>query len=87
MHTIMIIGAGLVLLAACLALRHWLGRGGVATGTNAFIPLWLLAAGANMSIGVTRAGYTIAQEFPIFLLVFAVPAIVALVIRWTWGRG
>ena len=37
-------------------------------------PLWLAGAGINMWIGVNRAGYTYAQEFPIFLMVFAIPA-------------
>jgi hypothetical protein len=34
-----------------------------------------------MYIGVTRAGYTVAQELPILLIVFAVPMLVALTVR------
>jgi len=33
-------------------------------------------------VGVARAGYTFADELPIFLLIFAVPAIVAIVLKW-----
>ena len=35
-----------------------------------------------MWIGVTRAGYSVAEEAPIFLLVFAVPAAMALLVLW-----
>jgi hypothetical protein len=35
-----------------------------------------------MWVGVTRAGYTVAEEFPIFLVIFALPALAALLIRW-----
>jgi hypothetical protein len=47
------------------------------TAARSFIPLWLLAAAVNMYIGVTQAGYTVAQELPIFGVIFAVPAAVA----------
>ena len=36
-----------------------------------------------MYLGVKRAGYSVADEAPIFLLVFAVPAAIALV---TWFK-
>ena len=35
-----------------------------------------------MWVGVTRAGYSVAEEAPIFLVVFVVPAAVALFILW-----
>jgi len=38
-----------------------------------------------MWVGVARAGYSIAEEFPIFLLVFAIPAVVALFIWWKFS--
>jgi hypothetical protein len=44
--------------------------------------LWLVGAAVNMAIGVKRAGYTVADEAPVFLVVFAVPALVALFLRW-----
>ena len=79
MHTVMIMAGGLALLAAC-ALASRLAGLGVGAGAKAFIPLWLVAAAINMWVGVNKAGYTYAQEFPIFLAVFAIPAIVALII-------
>jgi hypothetical protein len=72
-HTVKVIAGGFVLLALCVVI-------GRASGAKLFIPLWLVAAGINMWIGVTRAGYSVAEEAPIFLLVFAVPAVVALLL-------
>jgi hypothetical protein len=51
-----------------------------------FIPLWLIGAGVNMALGVKR-GYSVREEIPFFLLVFAVPAVVALFIAWGFTRG
>jgi hypothetical protein len=72
-HTVKVIAGGFVLLTLCVLI-------GRASGAKLFIPLWLVGAGINMWIGVTRAGYSVAEEAPIFLLVFAVPAVVALVL-------
>jgi hypothetical protein len=35
-----------------------------------------------MWIGVSRAGYSIADELPIFLLIFGVPAVAAALLKW-----
>jgi hypothetical protein len=51
-----------------------------------FLPGWLLVAAINMWIGVSRAGYSVAAEAPIFLVVFAVPAAVALLARRMLAR-
>jgi len=47
-----------------------------------FIPIWLGAAAINMWLGVSRAGYSVAEELPVFLAVFAIPAVVAWFIWW-----
>jgi hypothetical protein len=72
-HNIKVIAAGFGLLALCV----FVGR---ANGAKLFIPLWLVGAGINLWVGVARAGYSVAEEAPIFLLVFAVPAAVALLL-------
>ena len=72
-HTVKVIAGGFVLLALCVLI-------GRADGAKVFIPLWLVAAGINMWVGVARAGYSVAEEAPIFLVVFAVPAVVALLL-------
>ena len=47
-----------------------------------FLAVWLLATGFNMWIGVSKAGYSIGDELPIMLLLFAVPAVAAIVLKW-----
>lgn len=90
MHTIKVIAAGIALLAVCVALGRWLGPSpvsGLALGIKVFIPLWLLGAAINMWIGVTRAGYSVAEEAPIFAIVFAVPVAIALLLWWLSARA
>jgi hypothetical protein len=48
--------------------------------------VWFIGAGINMAVGVVKAGYSVAEELPIFLLVFAVPAVVAALLWWKFGR-
>jgi hypothetical protein len=84
MHTVIVLAGAAALLASCLLLGSAWGLG-VGGGAKAFIALWLLGAAVNMWIGVTRAGYSIAQEAPIFLLIFGVPAALAAVIAWRWA--
>jgi hypothetical protein len=82
MHTFKVILAGFALLGVCLFAGRWLGGGGVgvAKGAVGFIPLWLGAALVNMWFGVTRAGYSISEELPVLVGVFAAPAAAALLI-------
>ncbi|MFC3569701.1 hypothetical protein, partial [Paracoccus simplex] len=79
MHTLMIIVGGAVLLGIFLLFgKLWGGDlAGMATGAKLFVPAWLAVAAVNMWVGVTRAGYTVAQELPILFVVFAVPAALA----------
>lgn len=88
MHMAMVMVAG-VLLLAVFALFGWLwgaSGAGVAFAAKVFVPVWLLVAVANMWVGVTHAGYTVRQELPILLLVFAVPSVVAAVAAWQLSR-
>ena len=83
MHTAIVIGIGLVVLAASLVVGRALGGAeALPTAALVFLPIWLLGAAVNMAIGVKRAGYTVAEEAPVFLVVFAVPALLALFLRW-----
>ncbi len=85
MHTIIIIAAGLALLGALILAAGFLGKS-AAWAALWFVPLWLIGAGINMWFGISRAGYTAAQEFPIFLVVFGVPVLAALIVRWRSAR-
>ncbi|OLC06855.1 MAG: hypothetical protein AUH41_11830 [Gemmatimonadetes bacterium 13_1_40CM_66_11] len=88
-HSIKVIAAGFGLLALCL-LVGWLGAptpaSGLATAAKVFVPLWFIAAGINMWFGVTKAGYSVAEEIPFFLLVFGVPAVVAVFLVWRFSH-
>jgi hypothetical protein len=84
MHTIIVLAIGFGLLGLCaIAGRVLGGTPGIATAALVFLPLWLIGAGINMYMGVKGAGYSVADEAPIFLLVFAVPAAAALIAWWT----
>jgi len=86
MHTVKVVAGGIVLLGLCLVAGRWLGgpdaTAGLARGTRIFIPLWFAGAGINMWIGVSKAGYTVAEEAPTFAIVFAIPSAIALLVLW-----
>jgi hypothetical protein len=85
MHTLIVIVIGLLLLGACLLMGHILGdEGGLGRAALSFLPVWLMGAGVNMYIGVKNAGYSVSDELPVFLLVFALPALVALLVWWKY---
>jgi hypothetical protein len=82
-HTVIVISIGLMLLGLCTFVGHMVGGApGMSAATLVFLPLWFIGAGINLIIGVKRAGYSIAEEAPIFLVVFAIPALVALFAWW-----
>lgn len=88
MHTILVIAGGfLLLLAAIVTGRMISGRKGMAVAAWLFIPVWLSLAIINMWVGMAHAGYTFAQEAPILVLVFGVPAAVAAAIGWKFLRA
>jgi hypothetical protein len=88
MHTVIIILGGLVLLGAFVLAWWWLGgpeNASIVMAAEVFIPVWLLAALFNLWVGVSRAGYSIAEELPFFAVVFAVPAAVAGFLWWRFS--
>jgi hypothetical protein len=56
--------------------------GATTLATILYVALWVAIAGANMWVGVARAGYSVAEELPIFALIFGIPAAVAIVLKW-----
>lgn len=82
MHTVIVIASGLILLAVTLLLGRWLGSS-VPLAVQVFIGLWLIIALGNMWFGVSRAGYSVRDELPMFLLVFGAPALIAV---WVWFK-
>ena len=85
MHTLMVLTAGFVLIFFCLLVARAIAGPGLAPMVRAvqvFIPLWFIVVAVNMWVGVNDAGYTIAEELPIFLVNFAVPAVAAALLWW-----
>ncbi len=82
MRTAIALAIGFLGLAVCLAIG-WFSGGPPRLKAAAwvFIALWFVATAANMYVGVTRAGYSFMEELPIFLLLFGIPAIAALLLR------
>jgi len=87
MRSVIIIlgGLGLLGLFAITGWRFGDGTQSMVTAAKIFIPVWLAAALINMWIGVSRAGYSVAEEFPIFLAIFAIPAVVAAFVWWKFS--
>ena len=87
MRTALFIVSGFVLLALCLGAGRLLAAQSaqpMRTAVIAFCVIWFAVAAVNMWIGVSRAGYSFFEELPIFLLIFGLPAVVALALKWKW---
>lgn len=85
MRTLLFLFAGFLLLAAFLVLAKLFAENypdAFRVVTILFVTLWLLITAANMWVGVVKVGYSVAEELPIFLMLFAVPALVAIVLKW-----
>jgi hypothetical protein len=79
-HTVKVILVGFALLAVCLIVGRLVGGPSgselIARSALVVVALWFVGAGINMWIGVSRAGYSVAEEAPIFFVVFLIPAAV-----------
>ncbi len=85
MRTAVILLSGLLVFAGLffysrLFTQHY--PGAVTWATGGFIAFWLAATAFNLWVGVTHAGYSVREELPIMLVLFAVPAAIALAVRW-----
>ena len=90
MHTVKVIGIGIALLIVCLVVGRLVGgvsqTAALARAALFFIALWAVGAGINMWLGVSKAGYSVSEELPVFFVVFGVPAVVALIAWWRLSR-
>lgn len=85
MRMAMTFTAGLLLLAAMLIFSklftdHY--PNATSWAVTAFLLVWLLATGFNMWVGVNKAGYSFAEELPILLVLFLIPAVAAISLKW-----
>jgi uncharacterized membrane protein YwaF len=88
MRTVIMLAAGLMIFAGLflysrLFVQHY--PQAATWATWAFVMVWLAATVFNLWVGVSHAGYSVREELPILLLLFTVPAAVALLVRWKFG--
>jgi hypothetical protein len=85
MRTIQFLVAGLLLMGGFLLLgKLFSGQfaDALRVATWIFVVVWLAVAAVNMWAGVAKGGYSVADELPIFLLIFALPAGLAVLLKW-----
>jgi len=85
MRTVLFLASGVMLMASVLIpaklfAEHFPSAPNWALALA--LGAWLVITGFNMWIGVSKAGYSVREELPILLLLFAVPAVFAFVVRW-----
>ena len=88
MRTVIVLVSGLLMFGGLffysrLFVQHF--PDAVAMATYTFVAFWLAATAFNMWVGISHAGYSLREELPIMLLLFALPAAVALIVRWKFA--
>lgn len=84
MHTITMVGAGIVVLAV-FAIGGALSGRSAATGARWFLLPWLGVSLINLYVGTTR-GYSFLTELGFFVIVFGLPALAAWGVTRLYGR-
>ncbi len=79
-HTAMMLIAGIGLLILTRLVQRDAAR-----ATRLFLILWLIVSIGNLLVGVLYAGYGWSEEAAIWLLVFGLPAAIALAARRIGG--
>ena len=85
MRTVLFLTSGLLLMAALLIIAKLFSEHFASAPSWALalgLSLWLAVTVVNMWIGVSKAGYSVAEELPILFLLFVVPAAAAVLARW-----
>jgi hypothetical protein len=85
MRTALFLASGLLLMASLLILARLFSQHLPSAPNWALalgLSVWLVVTGANTWIGVSKAGYSLAEELPILLLLFVVPVAAAVLVRW-----
>jgi hypothetical protein len=87
MRTLLFVLAGFVLLGVCIGGARALASNlaePMRAAVIAFCVIWFVIAAGNLWMGVAKAGYSFMEELPIFLLIFGLPAAVAVIAKWKW---
>jgi hypothetical protein len=88
MRTAFILVSGLLMFGGLffysrLFVQHF--PSAVAIATYSFVVLWFAATVFNMWVGISHAGYSLREELPIMMLLFGLPAAVALLVHWKFA--
>ena len=88
MRTAIILASGLLIfmglfIYARLFVLHY--PRAIEITTYCFVGFWFIATSFNMWVGVSHAGYSVREELPIMLVLFTVPSIIALLIKWKFA--
>ncbi len=84
MRTALFLLAGLLLMAAALILAKLLSPDIPAARPwllGLAFAAWLALTAFNLWIGISHAGYSVREELPVFILLFGVPVLAALLAR------
>jgi hypothetical protein len=87
MRTFLFLVVGFLLLTAFLLLGRLFSTNypnALYAATFAFVSTWLVVSIGNLWVGVSKAGYAVSDELPIFLLIFGLPALVAVILKWRY---
>jgi hypothetical protein len=84
-RTLLFIVGGFFVYFLLLLTTNRSDKAAIARISGIFIVGWFVVAVGNMFYGVTQAGYGVAEELPIALLIFVPPAIPAAVL-WVKNR-
>lgn len=89
MHTLRVVIGGVMLLGVFLLAGRIFGHSAtrVARAAYFFVPIWFVASVVNLRVGISHAGYTLLAELPIMLVVFCVPALMAVMIGWRISKA
>ena len=85
MRTLLFIIGGFFVYFLLLVTTNRSDKAAIARISLIFIIGWFVVAVGNLVYGVTQAGYGVAEELPIALLTFVLPAIPATVL-WVRNR-
>lgn len=83
MRSIIITTVGLILWSVFLAIPKMIKKDSVSAkriSTDLFIVFWFIVSAHNMWKGV-QVGYGFFEELPIFLMIFLIPTVAALLVK------
>lgn len=85
MRTGLFLLTGFLLLAAALILGRLFSANypnASVAAVGVFAVVWFAIAAFNMWIGVAKAGYSVAEELPIFALIALLPVAIGVLLKW-----